>query len=106
MSCSCSHNTGGKSGFLMTGGKRRSRKMRRKTLKRSKKKYLRKKHARKYSRRRKVKKIQNGGVSILGDIATNAVQFSNTTTASNIVNNASYVQHADKPYSIGNPYMV
>jgi len=71
-----------------------------------------KKRPRKKKRRTIISKIrtkgkrQAGGVGLLGDIATNAVTFSNSLTASTTGNTAVFNQPAGLPFNKGNAYMV
>lgn len=99
MACGCPHSTTSSSSpFLFKGGKKRGKSKGGKSFKGGKRK-----KSRRTKRRRK---RQAGGASIFGDVASNAVTFSNSLTANITGNNSVHLQPAGEPYNRGNAYMV
>ena len=103
MACGCPHSTTSSSSpFLFKGRKSfKGGKKRGKSFKGGKRKKSRR--TRRTKRRRK---RQAGGASIFGDVASNAVTFSNSLTANITGNNSVHLQPAGEPYNRGNAYMV
>ena len=113
MACGCSANTGSSSvpsfsnPFLSTGGSAKKSGSKKKRKSGSGKKKRCKSNSRKGRKMKSRRKSQKGGVGLFGNVASNAVNFSNSVTGTSTVNSAAYSQPAGRSFSnLGNPYMV
>ena len=103
MACGCSNTTSSTSTpvpYLFKGGrKRKTKKTKRKQTKKTKK-------TKKTKRKRTKGKPQRGGISLFGDVASNAVTISNGITGSFTGNSSAYDQPAGRSFGPANGYVV